>query len=83
MKRRKYFGWEQAFEVIWQNADREGMWLGDTVSLAAEFDVSEDEAHSVLGDLCDRRLIEKVYKQTYVIVNWRERNDPDGPSETF
>ncbi|HEV2289927.1 MAG TPA: hypothetical protein VGR81_13365 [Candidatus Acidoferrales bacterium] len=83
MKRRKYFGREQAFEVIWQNADREGMWLADAASLAAEFDVSEDEAHSVLSELCDRRLIEKVYKQTYVIVNWRERNDPDGPSESF
>jgi hypothetical protein len=43
--------------------------------LAAEFDVSEDEAHSVLSELCDRRLIEKVYSQTYVIVNWRERDD--------
>lgn len=82
MKRRKYFDREQAFEVIWQNADSEGMWLGDAASLAAEFDVSEDEAHSVLSELCDRRLIEKVYKQAYVIVSWRERN-PDGPSETF
>lgn len=83
MRRNKYFNWEQAFHFIWQNTDRDGIWQGDAVSLAAEFDVSEDEAHSVLSELCDHHLIEKVYKQTYVIVNWRERNEPDGPLETF
>ena len=75
MKRRKYFDWEQAFHFIWQNADRDGIWKGDAVSLAAEFNVSEDEAHSVLSELCDRHLIERVYLQTYVIVNWRDRDD--------
>jgi hypothetical protein len=62
---------------------KDGIWRGDAASLAADFDVSEDEAHSVLSELCDRRLIERVYSQTCVIVNWRERDDSDGPSETF
>ncbi len=83
MRRKKYFDGEEAFRFIWENADRDGIWRGDAASLAAEFDVSEDEAHSVLSELCDRRLIERVYLQTYVIVNWRERDDSDGPSETF
>ena len=83
MRRTKYFGWEQAFHFIWENADRDGIWHGDAVSLAEEFDASEDDAESVLDELRDRRLIERVYLQTYVIVNWRERNDSDGPSETF
>jgi hypothetical protein len=75
MRRKKYFDWEEAFRFIWENADRDGIWHGDAVSLAAEFDVSEDEAYSVLSELCDRRLIERVYLQTYAIVNWRERDD--------
>jgi hypothetical protein len=75
MRRKRYFDWEQAFHFIWQNANRDGIWHGDAASLAAEFDVSEDEAHSVLSELCDRRLIEKVYLRTYVIANWRERDD--------
>jgi hypothetical protein len=75
MRRTKYFDWEQAFHFIWENADRDGIWHGDAASLAAEFDVSEDEAHSVLSELSDRRLIERVYLRTYVIANWRERDD--------
>ena len=75
MRRRKYFDWEQAFHFIWQNVDRDGIWHGDAANLAAEFDVSEDEAHSVLSELSDRRLIERVYLRTYVIANWRERDD--------
>jgi hypothetical protein len=75
MRRKKYFDWEEAFRFIWENADRDGIWHGDATSLAAEFDVSEDEAHSVLSELSDRRLIERVYLRTYVIANWRERDD--------
>lgn len=75
MRSKKYFDWEEAFRFIWESADRDGIWRGDAASLASEFEVSEDEAHSVLSELCDRRLIEKVYLQTYVIVNWRERDD--------
>lgn len=75
MNRKKYFDDEYAFEFIWQNADHEGIWHGDAASVAAEFGVTEDDAHSALGDLCDRRIIEKVYKQTYIIVNWRKRDE--------
>ena len=49
MKRKKYFDEERAFEFIWQNADRDGIWHGDAIELAAEFDVSEDTADSVLA----------------------------------
>ena len=30
----------------------------------------------MLGDLSDRRLVEKVYEGKYAIVNWREQDDP-------
>jgi hypothetical protein len=73
VKRKKYFDEERAFEFIWQNADRDGIWHGDAIELAAEFDVSEDTANSVLSDLCDGRKIEKLYTGKYIIVNWRER----------
>jgi hypothetical protein len=73
MRRNKYFDWEQAFHFIWQNADHDGIWHGDAVSLAAEFDVSEDEARSVLSELCDRRLIEKLYTGSIYISKWREK----------
>jgi hypothetical protein len=78
MRRNKYFDWEQAFHFIWQNVDDDGIWHGDAVSLGAEFDVSEDDAHSVLSELSDRRIIERVCKQAYAIVNWRERGDRKG-----
>jgi hypothetical protein len=77
LKRKKYFDEERAFEFIWQNADRNGIWHGDAASLGAEFDVSEDDAHSALSDLCARRIIEKVYTGKYIIVNWRDRDDAD------
>lgn len=75
MKRKKYFDWEQAFRFIWQNANREGMWPGDAASLGAEFEVSEQAAQDVLTELCDRRLIEKVYTRTYFISKWREKDE--------
>lgn len=77
MRRKKYFGWEQAFEFIWQNADREGLWLGDASSLAAEFDASEQAADAVLDELRDRSLIEKLDAWTFFISKWREKDDPD------
>lgn len=76
MKRRKYFDWEQAFHFIWQNADRDGIWIGDAVSLAEEFDASEDSAESVLDELRDKRLIEKLYTGSFYLSHWRERDDP-------
>jgi len=77
VKRRKYFDEEQAFEYIWQNADRDGIWYGDAIELAAEFDVSEDAAEEVLDELRTRRLIEKLYTGKYITVNWRDRDDGD------
>jgi hypothetical protein len=77
MRRKKYFDDEHAFQFIWDNADQDGIWNGDARTLAQEFGVSEDAAHSTLGELCTRRLIEKVYTRTYFIVKWRERDEPD------
>lgn len=74
--RKKYFGWEQAFGSIWDDADRDGFWNGDAAGLAREFGVSEDAAYSVLDELCDRRLIEKLYPGKYIIAKWRERDEP-------
>jgi hypothetical protein len=68
----RYFGAERVFERIWQDADADGLWQGDSSILAEEFDASEDAAHAVLSELCDRRLIEMVGERCYAIVNWRE-----------
>jgi hypothetical protein len=68
--RKKYFDWEYVFEFIWKNADRDGVWDGDD-AVAGEFGVTEDEAHEVLGELCDRGLIQKLYAGTYAISEWR------------
>ncbi len=73
MKRRKYFDWEQAFHFIWQNADEDGIWHGNAVSLAAEFEVSEDDTESVLDELRDRHLIEKLCTGSFYLSKWREK----------
>jgi hypothetical protein len=75
--RKKYFDWEYVFEFVWKNADHDGMWVGDDATVAGQFGVTEDEAHEVLGDLCDRGLIEKLVPGTYAITEWRERDDAD------
>ena len=77
MKRKKYFDEERAFEFIWQNADHDGNWHGDAATLVVEFDVTEDDAHSALSDLSDRRIIEKLYTGKYIILNWLDRDDAD------
>jgi hypothetical protein len=77
VKRKKYFDEERAFEFIWQNADRDGIWRGDAVDLAVEFEVSEDAAETVLGELRARRLIEKLYTGAFFISKWRGRDDVD------
>jgi hypothetical protein len=74
--RTKYFGDEQAFEHICSNADRDGLWDGDSATLASEFRVSEDESHAMLSELCDRGLIEKVLQGRYAVVEWPEQDDP-------
>ena len=73
--KRKYFGWEQVFEHIWQRADRDGIWDSDDATLAGEFAVSEDEAHEVLRELCDRHLIQQLGTGKFIITKWRERNE--------
>jgi hypothetical protein len=75
VKRKRYFDWEQAFHFIWQGADQDGIWNGDAASLMAEFEISEEAAEAVLDDLRTRRLIEKLYTGSYIIVNWRDRDD--------
>jgi DNA-binding FadR family transcriptional regulator len=75
VKRKKHFDSQRAFEFIWQDADQDGIWLGDAVELAAEFDVSEDAVEAVLDELRTRRLIEKLYTGKYIIVNWREKDE--------
>jgi hypothetical protein len=76
--RMKYFGFEQAFEHIWNNADPSGIWVGDAATVAAEFNVGEGEAQDMLGELCDRHLIERVGTATYIITRWRESDEPEG-----
>jgi DNA-binding FadR family transcriptional regulator len=73
MRRKKYFDWEEAFRFIWENADRDGIWHGDAVSLAAEFDVSEETAGEVLDELRGRQLIEKLHTGSFYLSNWREK----------
>ena len=75
MRRKKYFDWEEAFHFIWLNADRGGIWRGDAASLAEKFDALENDAESVLDELRERRLIEKLDARTYFLSKWRERED--------
>ena len=74
--RKKHFSFEQVFEHIWQHCNSEGLWNGNDATLADEFNASEDEAHTMLGDLCSRGLMEKLLPGTYAIVRWRERDEP-------
>jgi hypothetical protein len=76
MRRKKYFDSEEAFRFIWENAARDGIWHGDAASLAEEFDASEDDAESVLDELRDRRLIEKLCTGSFYLSKWREKDDP-------
>ena len=71
----KHCDQETVFEYIWKHADRDGMWDGSATTLAEVFRVSEDEAHSAIGDLADRGLIEKLFPGKYAIVRWPERED--------
>jgi hypothetical protein len=75
--RKKYFGFEQAFEHIWNRAEADGLWDGDATTLAAAFCVTEDDAHDTLCELCDRGLLEHLFQGNYAITRWRERDEPD------
>jgi len=79
--RKKYCDQESVFAHIWNNADRGGLWSGDDASLAEEFRVSEDEAHEVLVELCDRNRIQRVGTATYIVTRWRDRDDDDEEDE--
>lgn len=75
--RKKCFDEESVFAHLWNSADPDGLWDGDTTTLAAAFDVPEGEADEILGKLCDRGLIQRVGAETYVITRWPERNEPN------
>jgi predicted transcriptional regulator of viral defense system len=64
------------FAHILNNADRDGLWTGNASTVAAEFNVSEDEAYDALGELCDRGHVEKLVPGTYAISEWPERDEP-------
>jgi hypothetical protein len=74
---KKHFSFEQVFEYIWQHCNSEGLWNGGDGTLAEEFDVSEHDGHTMLGDLCQRGLIEMLIPGTFAIVKWRERDWPE------
>jgi hypothetical protein len=74
--KKKYFGEESVFEHIWNAADEEGLWTGNAETLAREFGVTQDEAYSMLAQLCQRHLIERLFQGKFAIVNWPERVDP-------
>jgi hypothetical protein len=66
---------QEVFAHLWDNADCDGLWTGDASAVAAEFGVSEDEAHEMLGELCDGHHVEKLVPGKYAIVKWPERDD--------
>jgi hypothetical protein len=74
--RKKYCDQETVFAHIWENADNDGFWAGDASTVAAAFNVSEDEASDTLSELCDRSLIERLVPRKYAIMRWRERDEP-------
>jgi hypothetical protein len=78
---KKYCDQESVFEHIWGNADRDGIWDGSAMTLAEQFNVTEDEAHSALSELCDGNVIEKLYPGKFAIVKWRERDELDEQDE--
>jgi hypothetical protein len=81
VKQKKYFDREQAFRFIWESAGHDGIWHGDAPSLAKEFDASENEAESVLDELHERHLIEKLDARSYFLSKWREKDDHDTDPE--
>jgi hypothetical protein len=72
--KKKYFDEEGVLGFIWKHADDDGMWSGDAATIAEEFGVSENEAHEVLSELCDRGLVEELYPGKYAIAKWQDRH---------
>jgi hypothetical protein len=75
--RKKYLDEESLFAHIWRSADPDGLFDGDSLTLAAAFEVPEGEADDILGKLCDRGLIQRVGTATYIITRWPDRDDPE------
>jgi hypothetical protein len=73
--KKKCFREEEVFGFVWEHADREGMWNGDSATVAEEFAVSDDEAYAVLSELCDRDRIQRIGQKTYIITRWREGDE--------
>ena len=73
---KKCFREEDVFGFVWEHADREGMWTGDSATVAQEFGVSDDEAYAVLSELCDCDRIQRIGDETYIVTRWPERDDP-------
>lgn len=73
--RKRYFGEENLFAHIWNDADKDGIWAGNDGSIAAAFGVTEDDAYAMLSELCDRALIQKLAPAKFIITNWRERDE--------
>jgi hypothetical protein len=74
--KKRHFDWEYVFAFIWRNADEDGLWDGNAETLVEEFNVSENEAHDILVELCARGHVEKLYPGKYAVVRWREPDDP-------
>ena len=74
--RKKCFREEDVFGFIWDHADEEGMWAGDSATVAEEFNVAEDAAYAELSELCDRDRIQRIGEKTYIVTRWPERDDP-------
>jgi hypothetical protein len=69
------------FEFVCRHCDRDGPWDGDAESVAADFQVSEDQSDETLSDLADRGLIEKLVPGKFAIVNWTDRDKPAEEAE--
>jgi hypothetical protein len=73
--RKKCFREEDVFGFIREHADEEGLWNGDSATVAEEFGVPEDEAYAVLSEMCDRDRIQRIGEKTYIVTKWRERDE--------
>jgi hypothetical protein len=79
--RKRYFREEDVFGFVWDAADADGMWEGNDQTLAAAFGVTENEAYISLSDLCDRNRLQRIGDATYIITEWRDRDDAEEESE--
>lgn len=83
MRKKKHCDQESVFAHLWNNADADGLWDGDASTVAAAFNVSEDDAQDMLGELCDHHFIERVGTATYIIARWRESDEASDEEEVL